>query len=75
MIDFDTFTKIAKECRRIGQINCCQRLQKLAQSPKIAQSGHTAWDGKMTSCLASATKSNLFRTQLSFNFISYLTVN
>ena len=33
MIDFDTFTKIAKECGRFGQIYCCQRLQKLAQSP------------------------------------------
>ena len=26
MIDLDTFTKIASECRRVGQINCCQRL-------------------------------------------------
>ena len=26
MIDFDTFTKIAKQCGRFGQINCCQRL-------------------------------------------------
>ena len=26
MIDFDTFTKIAYECGRFGQINCCQRL-------------------------------------------------
>ena len=24
--DFDTFTKIAEECGRFGQINCCQRL-------------------------------------------------
>ena len=30
---FDTFTKIAEECRRFGQINCCQRLLRLAQSP------------------------------------------
>ena len=30
MIYFDTFTKIAKECGRFGQINCCQ---KRAQSP------------------------------------------
>ena len=30
--DFDTFTKIAWECRRFGQINCCQRLWKVAQS-------------------------------------------
>ena len=26
MIHFDTFTKIAKECGRFGQIYCCQRL-------------------------------------------------
>ena len=31
--DLDTFTKIAKECNRFGQINCCQRLWKVAQSP------------------------------------------
>ena len=34
MIDFDTFTKIAWECGRFGQINCCQRLWIVAQSPK-----------------------------------------
>ena len=28
MIDFDTFTKIAGECGRFGQTNCCQRLLK-----------------------------------------------
>ena len=33
MIDFDTFTKIPKECGRFGQIYCCQRLYKVAQSP------------------------------------------
>ena len=33
MKDFDTFTKIAWECRRLGQINCCQRLWKVSQSP------------------------------------------
>ena len=33
MINFDTFTKIALECGRFGQVNCCQRLKKLAQSP------------------------------------------
>ena len=26
MIDFDTITKIAKECGRFGQNYCCQRL-------------------------------------------------
>ena len=26
MIDFDTLTKIAEECGRFEQINCCQRL-------------------------------------------------
>ena len=31
--DVDTVTKIAKECRRFGKINCCQRLKKVAQSP------------------------------------------
>ena len=42
MIDFDTFTKIALECKRFGQINCCQRLfKKLPKGQKIAQSGHT----------------------------------
>ena len=35
MIDFETFTKNAKECGRFGQINCCQRLLKVAQSPII----------------------------------------
>ena len=33
MIDFETFTKIAEECGRIGQTNCCHRLWKVAQSP------------------------------------------
>ena len=32
MIAFDTFTIISL-CERFGQINCCQRLWKLAQSP------------------------------------------
>ena len=32
IIDFDTFTKIALECGKFGQI------------PKIAQSGHTGCD-------------------------------
>ena len=31
MIDFDTFTKIAKECGRFGQI--AKGLKKVAQSP------------------------------------------
>ena len=26
VIDLETFTKIALECGRFGQINCCQRL-------------------------------------------------
>ena len=39
MIDFDTFTKIAQECGRFGQINCCHRLLKVAQSPKY----HPIW--------------------------------
>ena len=33
IIFFDTFTNIAKECRRFGQIICCLRLWKVAQSP------------------------------------------
>ena len=32
MINFNTFAKIAYECGRFGQINCCQRLQKVAKS-------------------------------------------
>ena len=32
IIDFDNFTKIALECGRFGQINCCQRLYKVAHS-------------------------------------------
>ena len=28
MIDFDTFTKIALECGRFGQINCCPKSNK-----------------------------------------------
>ena len=43
MLDFDTFTKIALECRRFEQINCCQRLYKLAR-PIIKQSGPTAFE-------------------------------
>ena len=31
--DFDSFTKIPKECECFGQINCCQKLLKVAQSP------------------------------------------
>ena len=34
MIDFDTFTKIDQDCERFGQIHCCQRLYKVAQSAK-----------------------------------------
>ena len=30
MVDFDNFKKIAWECGRFGQINCCQ---KVARSP------------------------------------------
>ena len=33
MIDFGTFIKTALECGRFGQINCCQRLKKVAQCP------------------------------------------
>ena len=33
MIDFDIFRKIAYECGRLVQINCCQRLEKVTQSP------------------------------------------
>ena len=36
-----TLTKIAQECGRFGQINCDQRLWKVAQSPISAQSGYT----------------------------------
>ena len=42
MMDFENLTKIAQERGIFGQINCCQTLWKVAQSPKIAQSGHTA---------------------------------
>ena len=35
--------KLPKNVGRFGQIKCCQRLQKVAQSPKIARSGHTAY--------------------------------
>ena len=42
MIDFDPFTRIAQECGRFRQINCCQMLRKLPNVQKIAQSGHTA---------------------------------
>ena len=30
--DFDTFIKFAYECRRFGQINCCQRIWKVVKS-------------------------------------------
>ena len=43
MIDFDTFTKIAKECGRFGENNCCQRLYKLAQS----QINHPIWSHRL----------------------------
>ena len=36
MTDFDTFTKLLKNVGDWGQINCCQRVLK------VAQSGHTA---------------------------------
>ena len=32
MINFSTFTKLGKLCRQFGQINCCHRLWKVAQS-------------------------------------------
>ena len=44
MIDFNTFTKIAKECGRFGQINCCQGVKTLPKVQKITQSGHTKRD-------------------------------
>ena len=31
--DFHTFTKVALECGRFGQTNCCHRLWKVAQIP------------------------------------------
>ena len=31
--DFDTFTKIAQECEKFGQINCCPKCKK---SPNLA---------------------------------------
>ena len=34
MIDFDTFTKITKDCGRFEQNNYCQRLKKVAQRAK-----------------------------------------
>ena len=34
MKNFDNFTKIALECGRFGQNNCCHRLWKVAQSAK-----------------------------------------
>ena len=45
MIDLDTFTKIAYECGRFGQINCCQRLKKLPKIQYIANSGHIGYEG------------------------------
>ena len=33
MKNFEAFTKIAQGCGRFGQINCCQRLKKVVQSP------------------------------------------
>ena len=41
MIDFDAFTKIPKECERFGQIKCCQKHLKVAQSPINRQICHT----------------------------------
>ena len=32
MKDFDNFTKITWECGQFGQINCCHRVWKIAQS-------------------------------------------
>ena len=44
MIDFNTFTKIASDCRRFVQINCCQRLWKVAQSPiNCTVCSHCLW--------------------------------
>ena len=42
MIDFDTYRKIAFECEKFGQINCCKNFKKLPKVQQIAQSGHTA---------------------------------
>ena len=43
MIDFNTLTKIAQECGRCGQINCCQRFYKLAQSSPINRPIWSHW--------------------------------
>ena len=43
MINFNTpLQKLPKNLGRFGQINCSQMFSKVAQSPKIARSGHTA---------------------------------
>ena len=36
IIDFDIFTKIAEECGRFWQINCCKGFKKLPKMAKIA---------------------------------------
>ena len=41
MIDFDTFTKIAKDVRDLGKLIVAKGLKKLPKVEKIAQSGHT----------------------------------
>ena len=59
MIDFDIFTKIAKECGRFGQINCCQSLQKVGQSPINCLSGHTATDRQVVSQVTKVAAAHL----------------
>ena len=57
MIDFEDFTKIAYECWRLGQINGCQRLLKLAQSPiNCTIWSHCPWSTITTAKRASPRK-------------------
>ena len=70
IIDFDNFTKIT--CGRFGQINCCQRLWTVAQSPIIAQSGHTGYHTLSLSLLQTNTNTHTLAESLKVQHISLL---
>ena len=65
MIDFDAFSKIALECGRFGQINCCQRLKKLARS------GHTGNNATEQSVDKLIDRAAFFRRFKFAKFISF----
>ena len=67
--DFETFTKIASECRRFGQINCCQRLWIVAQSAINRPIWSHCWGLKLCTRYEVRNAFTCPRLQLAFDWL------